>query len=100
MLSIEIHERPQLGYGLGLPAELLPGKQSGYEAGLQPLATARGLHPCIGSSLMARGDEKLATPQSLKDAQGLRGAACRQKPGGQDLETPAMLRELRARISS
>lgn len=96
----EKHLLAELGYGLHLPDDLLPDQHYRCEADLQPVPAAAGLHTYIGSSLIALADETLATPQALKDAQRLLRAAIRQQLGGQELETPAMLRELRARISS
>ena len=95
----EKHLLAELGYGLHLPDDLLPDQHYRCAADLQPVAASAGPHTYIGSSLIALADETLATPQALKDAQRLLRAAIRQQLGGKELETPTMLRELRARIS-
>lgn len=96
----EKHLLAELGYGLHLPDDLLPDRHYRCAADLQPVLADAGPHTYIGSSLIALADETLATPQALKDAQRLLRAAIRLQLGGQELETPAMLRELRARISA
>lgn len=95
----EKHLLAELGYGLHLPDDLQPEQHYRCEAGLEQVRAAQGPLTYAGASLIALADETLESPQSLKDAQRLLRAAIRQQLGDKTLETPAMLRELRAKMA-
>lgn len=95
----EKHLLAELGYGLHLPDELIADQFYRCENGLEPVLAPESPTAFVGASLIALANENLQTPQSLKDAQRLLRAAIRQQLGGKILETPAMLRELRAKMS-
>lgn len=85
------------GYGLHLPDDLHPQQHYRMDAELGPLPAAAGPTTVAGDSLLALAQEHLETPQALADARKILHAALKRQLGGKELNTPRMLRELRAR---
>ena len=87
----------ELGYGLLLPDDLDPGLQYRYDwdEGPQPVAadTPRSYR---GASLLALTHEQLLTPEHWREARRLLREALARHGAGADLETPKLMRALRA----
>lgn len=96
----EKHLLAELGYGLHLSDDLVADQHYRCDAALEPVPAAPSTSTFPGASLIDLANETLDSPQSLKDAQRLLRAALRHQLGDKVLETPAMLRELRARMSA
>lgn len=90
----------ELGYGLHLPEDLREDQHYRIEPGREPQAVAEGRDTVAGRSLIALLRENLDTPQALKDAQRLLKQALQHQLAGKTLETPAMLRALRAKMKA
>lgn len=90
----EKHLLAETGYGLHLPAALDPQARYRYDADLGPVAAAAG--EVAGASLIALRDERGWDAHSLADARKLLRALIDRQLGGKKLETPRLLRELRA----
>lgn len=95
----EKHLLAELGYGLQLPDDVQPLQHYRCDAGMEPMPCVASSTSYPGSSLIALAQEQLDTPQARKDAQRLLKAAIRHQLNGKTLETPAMLRALRARMN-
>lgn len=95
----EKHLLAELGYGLHWPDDLQPDQHYRCDVGLEPMPSVAARDTYRGSSLIALAQEQLDTPQALKDAQRLLKAAIHYQLGGKALETPTMLRALRARMN-
>ncbi len=88
----------EMGYALPLPDELAPGRyRFDLERGAYPAAAA-DKDSYAAASLLALEREQLDTREALREARKLLRAALRQQLGGRELETPRLLRELRAKI--
>jgi DNA repair protein RecO (recombination protein O) len=87
----------ELGYGLPLDPALDPAQRYHFdpERGAQPAAGAQGY---AGSSLLALLHERLQTREALRDARTLLRAALQRQLGGRELETPRLLRAMRAQL--
>ena len=91
----EKHLLSELGYGLSLPAEIDPQLTYRYDWDEGPQIAAQGYR---GESLIALSEETLHTPQQLRDAKHLLREALARHGAGADLETPKLLREVRAAV--
>jgi len=90
----------EMGYGLPLPEELAPGRyRFDLEQGATP-AVAGDTDTYAAASLLALERERLETREALREARKLLRAALRRQLGGRELETPRLLRELRAKLPS
>jgi DNA repair protein RecO (recombination protein O) len=95
----EKHLLAELGYGLHLPEDLIAERHYRCDDGLEPVLAPETPTTFAGASLIALAQETLDTPRALKDAQRLLRAAIRLQLGDKTLETPVMLRQLRAKMS-
>lgn len=94
----EKHLLAELGYGLLLPDELEPAQRYRYDAELGPLpAVADDASAYAGASLIGLRDEHLPDAPARRDALRLLRAAIAPHLGGKPLQTPRLLRELKAR---
>ncbi|HWY24752.1 MAG TPA: DNA repair protein RecO [Nevskia sp.] len=95
----EKHLLAEMGYALPLPDALEPGRRYRFdpERGAYP-AGASDQDSYAAASLLALQEERLETREALREARKLLRAALRHQLGGRELETPRLLRELRARI--
>ena len=89
----EKHLLMELGYGLLLPPELDPQLTYRYDWDQGPRIAEQGYR---GESLVALADETLHTPQQLRDAKHLLREALARHGAGGELETPKLLRAVRA----
>jgi DNA repair protein RecO (recombination protein O) len=91
----------ELGYALPLDADLQPLQHYRFdpESGALP-AEANAVSAVTGSSLIALRDERFDTRESLRDARKILRAALARQLGGRVLETPRLLREMRAQNST
>lgn len=87
----------ELGYGLLLPPTLEPDRHYRYDAERGPLPAEQGI---AGASLIALRDERLEDERARRDALPLLRAALRRHLGGQELQTAALLRSMRAQSRS
>lgn len=85
-----------LGYGLHLPPDIDPDGWYAYDAEAGASACKPGEGGLRGSSLLALVAGRLDSPQSLRDARALLRAALAPHLGGKPLQTPRLLRALRA----
>lgn len=87
----------ELGYGLLLPDDLDPAQCYRYDWDEGPVPAGSGYR---GDSLLALANEQLQTPEQLRDARHLLRATLARHGAGNDLETPKLLRALRASRAS
>lgn len=89
----------EMGYGLPLPEELESGRRYRFdlERGATP-AVAGDTDTYAAESLLGLERERLETREALREARKLLRAALRRQLGGRELETPRLLRELRAKL--
>ncbi len=85
----------ELGYGLLLPPELDSDAFYRYDWETGPQKATQGYR---GESLIALADETLNTPQKLREARHLLREALARHGAGPELETPKLLREMRAAL--
>jgi DNA repair protein RecO (recombination protein O) len=89
-----------LGYALPLAAVDAALKyRYSAERGLEPLPAAAA-EGCSGASLLALGEERLDSPEVLRQVRGVLRAALAHRLGGQPLATPRLLRAVRAAVGS
>ncbi|MDE2148418.1 MAG: DNA repair protein RecO [Gammaproteobacteria bacterium] len=86
-----------LGYALPLPEPIEPARRYRIDPqrGAAP-AAADDLHAIAGSTLIALRDGALNDPAALQEARRLLAGALATLLGGRELETPKLLRSLRA----
>lgn len=85
----------ETGYGLHLPDDLHADQHYRLDDhGPHPATSGPGTF--AGASLLALARDELQTPQALADARKILRAALQRVLGGRELETPKMLRALRA----
>ena len=87
----------ELGYGLQLPDDLDPGLRYRYDWDDGPQPAEQGYR---GDSLLALANERLQTPEQWREARHLLREALARHGAGADLETPKLLRALRASRAS
>ncbi|MDR3415344.1 MAG: DNA repair protein RecO [Nevskia sp.] len=87
-----------LGYALPLSAEVDPQERYGFDPEQGPHPLSAGAAGYAGASLIALQRERLDTREALLDARKLLQAALRRHLGGRELETPRLLRSMRANI--
>lgn len=87
----------EIGYGLPLHGDLQPQQRYGFDFERGPRPAAAGAPDYAGASLLALREERLQTREQLRDARKLLREALQRQLGGRELETPRLLRELRAR---
>lgn len=85
----------ELGYGLLLPQDLQADEHYKYDAERGPIAGGRHAE-LLGASLIALRDETPLDARALSDTRKLLRAQIERQLGGRALETPRLLRELRA----
>lgn len=83
----------ELGYGLMLPDDLDPNLHYRYDWDEGPQVASQGYR---GDSLMALSNEQLQTPEQWREARHLLREALARHGAGKDLESPKLLRALRA----
>lgn len=83
-----------VGYGLLLSDQIDAAERYRYDWDRGPLPDARGY---AGSSLIALRDERLDDDASRRDARHLLREAIRRQLGGRELQTAALLRQMRAK---
>lgn len=83
----------ELGYGLLLPDDLDPVQLYRYDWDEGPQPSDKGYR---GDSLLALANERLQTPEQWREARHLLREALARHGAGADLETPKLLRALRA----
>lgn len=85
----------ETGYGLHLPADLRAAALYRYDDEAGPVETTadQGL---LGTSLMALRDDRPLDARALSDARKLLRMLIERQLGGKKLETPRLLREMRA----
>lgn len=88
----EKHLLADIGYGLHLDADLDAGMRYRYDWERGPVADAQGY---AGSSLIALRDDRLDDDASRRDARQLLREAIRRQLGGRELQTAALLRQMR-----
>ncbi|MBV8063410.1 MAG: DNA repair protein RecO [Nevskia sp.] len=88
----------ETGYALPLPERLEPDRRYRFdlERGASP-AGAADPDSYAAATLLGLRDERLETREALREARKLLRAALRRQLGGRELETPRLLRQLRAR---
>lgn len=96
----ELHLLAELGYGLQWPEPLDADQHYAVSSGREPIAVSASRDSVLGASLQALREERLDTPQALRDAQRVLKRALHVPLAGKTLETPAMLRALRAKMKS
>ncbi|HVT35880.1 MAG TPA: DNA repair protein RecO [Nevskiaceae bacterium] len=84
------------GYGLPLPDEIDAAAQYRFDVQHGATIVGREAGSVSGASLIALRDQHFDTPQALADARKILRAAIALQLNGRDLETPKLLRELRA----
>jgi DNA repair protein RecO (recombination protein O) len=91
----------ELGYALPLDQDYDPARQYRFdpESGAIP-AGEPGRDAVIGRSLIALRDEHFDSRDALRDARRILRAALDRQLGGRALETPRLLREMRARTTA
>ena len=88
----------EMGYALPLTPELEPQRRYRFDLEQGAQAAAAGdADSYAGASLIALFEERLQTREALRDARKLLGVALRRQLAGRELETPRLLRSLRAR---
>jgi DNA repair protein RecO (recombination protein O) len=90
----------ELGYALPLSEDLEPQRRYRFdlERGAQPAAASgSAADSYAGASLVALAQERLETREALRDARKLLRAALQRQLAGRELETPRLLRALRAK---
>jgi DNA repair protein RecO (recombination protein O) len=89
----------EMGYALPLPDDLDPRRRYHFdpEQGAHA-AAADAVDSYAGSSLLALAQERLDTREALREARKLLRSALRRQLGGRELDTPRLLRELRAKL--
>jgi DNA repair protein RecO (recombination protein O) len=89
----------EMGYALPLPEDLDPRRRYHFdpEQGARA-AAADAPDSYAGSSLQALALERLDTREALREARKLLRSALQRQLGGRELETPRLLRELRAKL--
>ncbi|MCI0749370.1 MAG: DNA repair protein RecO [Nevskiales bacterium] len=93
----EKHLLMELGYGLHLPTDLEPEAWYDFDVEAGPhRREATGPPGYRGSSLLALAEEKLVTVDSLRDARRLLRTALASHLTGRELQTPGLLRTVRA----
>ena len=85
----------ELGYGLELPERVERDRWYAFDPDHGLRVAEPGPSNYRGDSLQALADETLDTPESLRDARRLMGAALKPHLGGRELRTPELLRALR-----
>ncbi|MDD3764239.1 MAG: DNA repair protein RecO [Nevskiales bacterium] len=84
----------EIGYGLLLPPQLQASLRYHYDWDLGPLEAARGYS---GRSLIALRDDRLDDDaEVLQDVRHLLREALARQLGGRELQTPKLLRQMRA----
>ena len=86
----------ELGYGLGLDADLDPAQHYLYAAGQGLCPAPAGEAGCSGRALIALRDDALHDAGLLRQVRQLLRAVLRERLGGRPLETATLLRALRA----
>lgn len=86
----------ETGYGLHLTDELEAACHYRMDADLIPQLAAPSPSTFSGASLLALAHDTLDTPQALADARKILRAALKRQLNGKELNTPRLLRELRA----
>lgn len=89
----------EIGYGLDLPPTLLAEASYDYD-GERGAVTTRDDSGYAGASLIALREERLDGARALADARKLLRAALRRQLGDRELQTPKLLRQMRARKES
>lgn len=91
--AFEKHLLSELGYGLQLPDDLDPDALYRYDWDEGPQPSEKGYR---GDSLLALAQDRLLTPQQLREAKHLLREALARHGAGADLQTPKLMRALRA----
>jgi DNA repair protein RecO (recombination protein O) len=101
--TFELRLLAEIGYGMEFPGDLDPGDRyrCDPERGVERAATGEPAS-CGGTTLIALRDGSLAGCGAVerREARTLLRAALRRQLGGRELETPQLLRALRARAPS
>ena len=86
----------EIGYALPLDHPFDPVQTYRFDPEYGPLAAGPGAEGFAGASLIALRDETLESRESLRDARILLRQALHGQLGGRELETPRLLRAMRA----
>lgn len=99
----ELQLLAELGYGFDLGGDLQPGDHYRYDFELGLIASLPGSEGAMsGATLLALRDRRLGDCDATqrREARNLLRAAIRRQLGDRELETPQLLRALRARIGN